>query len=61
MFRIIVIIAAVFAMPASAQSLREQVVGAWALVSCNLNDPAVKLTCGTNPNGSTTPAVATHG
>jgi hypothetical protein len=26
--------AVIFAMPASAQSLREQVVGAWALVSC---------------------------
>ncbi len=38
-------------MPAQAQSLREQVVGAWAVVSCNLNNPAIKLSCGTDPNG----------
>jgi hypothetical protein len=50
MFYIIAIIAAIFAMPASAQSLREQLVGAWAVVSCNPNAPLAR-TCGTNPNG----------
>jgi hypothetical protein len=34
MFYIIAIIAGIFAMPASAQSLKEQLVGTWTLVSC---------------------------
>lgn len=34
MFYIIVILAGIFAMPASAQSLKEQLVGTWTLVSC---------------------------
>jgi hypothetical protein len=36
MFYIIVILAAIFTMPASAQSLKEQVVGAWSHVSCTI-------------------------
>jgi hypothetical protein len=32
MFYIVVILAGIFAMPAQAQSLREQLVGAWAVV-----------------------------
>jgi hypothetical protein len=36
MFYIIVILAAVFAMPGKAQSLRDQLIGAWSLVSCNI-------------------------
>jgi hypothetical protein len=39
MFYIIAIIAAIFAMPASAQSLKEQLVGAWTLTSCNASLP----------------------
>jgi hypothetical protein len=36
MFYIIVILAGIFAMPAKADGLREQLVGAWSLVSCNI-------------------------
>jgi hypothetical protein len=36
MFYILVILAAVFAMPAKADGLKEQLVGAWSLVSCNI-------------------------
>jgi hypothetical protein len=36
MFYIIAIIAAIFAMPAKADGLREQLLGAWAHVSCNV-------------------------
>jgi Lipocalin-like domain len=50
MFYIIVILAAIFAMPAQAQSLREQLIGAWAVVSCP-NDANAAIICGTNPNG----------
>jgi hypothetical protein len=48
MFYIIVILAAIFAMPAQAQSLRDRVVGAWSFVSCN---QAATAACGTSPNG----------
>ncbi len=41
-------LAAIFAMPAHAQSLRDQVVGAWPFISCN---QAVTAACGTSPNG----------
>jgi hypothetical protein len=44
-------LAGVLAVPAKSQSLREQLVGAWALVSCNPNAQALTPTCGTNPNG----------
>src|SRR5215471_17637101 len=43
-------LAAIFAMAAQAQSLRDQLIGAWAVVSCP-NDPAAAIICGTNPNG----------
>jgi hypothetical protein len=39
MFYILVILAAFFAMPASAQSVKDQLVGAWRYVSCSY-DPA---------------------
>jgi len=45
MFYIIVILAGIFAMPVQAQSLRDQLVGAWSLVSC-ANAPWCA-----NPNG----------
>ena len=45
------VLAGILSVPAKAQSLREQVVGAWALVSCNPNNQATIPTCGTNPNG----------
>jgi hypothetical protein len=51
MFYVLVILAAIFTMPAQAQSLREQFVGAWLIVSCNPNGPVVQPSCGTNPNG----------
>jgi hypothetical protein len=51
MFYVIVILAAICAMPAKAQSLRDQLVGAWSLVSCNPNAPEIASACGTNPNG----------
>jgi hypothetical protein len=38
MFYIIVILAGIFAMPAKAQSLKEQIVGTWTLVSCTNPD-----------------------
>jgi Lipocalin-like domain len=38
MFYFIAIIAAIFTMPASAQSLRDQLVGAWSHVSCNVKE-----------------------
>jgi hypothetical protein len=38
MFYIIAIVAAIFAMPASAQSLKERLVGTWTLASCNAPD-----------------------
>jgi hypothetical protein len=34
-FYIIVILAGIFAMPASAQSLKDELVGTWTLASCN--------------------------
>src|SRR5258708_5306536 len=37
--------------PGATVSLRDQLVGAWALVSCNPNNQATIPTCGTNPNG----------
>jgi hypothetical protein len=45
MFYIIIILAGIFAMPVQAQSLRDQLVGAWSLVSC-ANGPWCA-----NPNG----------
>jgi hypothetical protein len=39
MFYIIVILAGILAMPAQAQSLRDQLVGAWTLVSCSAPTP----------------------
>jgi hypothetical protein len=51
--------AVIFAMPAQAQSLREQVIGAWELVSCP-NDPAAVIICGTNPNDIQILAVNGH-
>jgi Lipocalin-like domain len=47
MFYIIVILAAIFAMPASAQSIKDQLVGTWRTVSCT--EPAAPASC-TNPN-----------
>jgi hypothetical protein len=44
-------IAAIFALPAAAQSLRDQLVGAWAVVSCDPNAPGIAPSCGTNSNG----------
>jgi Lipocalin-like domain len=44
-------LAGVLAMPAKAQSLREQLVGAWALVSCS-DDPSIPgMSVCANPNG----------
>jgi hypothetical protein len=48
MFYIIVILAAIFTMPAFGQS-REQLVGAWTLVSCNAT--AIFCSPNNNPNG----------
>jgi len=47
MFYVIVILAAIFAMPAKADGLKDQLVGVWALASCNSAVPW----CGVNPNG----------
>jgi len=47
MFYIIAILAAIFAMPAKADGLKDQLVGVWALASCNSAVPW----CGVNPNG----------
>jgi hypothetical protein len=49
MFYIIAIIAAIFAMPASAQSVKDQLVGTWRQVSCS--GPAVPLCAKLKPNG----------
>jgi Lipocalin-like domain len=38
MFYIIAIIAIIFAMPASAQSVKDQLVGTWTLAQCNAPD-----------------------
>jgi hypothetical protein len=46
MFYVLVIVAAIFAMPASAQSLKDQLVGTWALVSCT--DPNFPACAGNN-------------
>ncbi len=43
-------IAGVLAVPAKAQSLRDQLVGAWEFVSCDPNSVLAEA-CGTNPNG----------
>jgi len=49
MFYIIVILAAMFAMPAKADGLKEQLVGAWELVSCKSELPGASFCA--NPNG----------
>jgi hypothetical protein len=46
MFYIIVILAGIFAMPASAQSLKDQLVGTWTLVSCA--NPSLAWCAGNN-------------
>jgi hypothetical protein len=48
-----VVVAACLTFPAFGQStLREQLVGAWALVSCDPKSPVFASSiCGTNPNG----------
>jgi hypothetical protein len=46
MFYIIAIIATIFAMPASAQSLKDQLVGTWTLVSCT--NPSATFCAGNN-------------
>jgi hypothetical protein len=51
MFYIIVILATIFAMPAQAQSLRDQLIGAWSLERCDPKFRALVPVCGTNPNG----------
>jgi hypothetical protein len=48
MFYIIAILAAIFAMPASAQSLKDQLVGTWTLVSCNYRNYPNFLPCAGN-------------
>jgi hypothetical protein len=48
MFYIIVILAAIFAMPAKADDLKEQLIGAWSLVSCTGTDGP---SCAGDPNG----------
>ena len=45
------VLAGILSVPAKTQSLREQLVGVWAIVSCNPNNQATIPTCGTNPNG----------
>jgi hypothetical protein len=51
MFYFIVILAGIFAMPASAQSLKEQLVGTWTLTSCSGDTfPFTAALC-RNPNG----------
>jgi Lipocalin-like domain len=37
--------------PAKAQSLRDQLIGAWSLVSCDPKFPAFYAACGKDPNG----------
>ena len=44
-------LAGVLAVPAKAQSLREQLIGAWSVVSCDPKFPAFYAACGTDPNG----------
>jgi hypothetical protein len=46
-----IIVAIGLTLPAQAQSLRDQLVGAWSLVSCNPNIQEIASACGTNPNG----------
>jgi Lipocalin-like domain len=46
MFYIVIILAGIFAMPASAQSLKDQLVGTWTLASCN--DPNFPACAGDN-------------
>jgi hypothetical protein len=48
MFYIIVILATILAMPASAQSIKEQLVGTWRQVSCS--GPGFPLCAKLNPN-----------
>jgi hypothetical protein len=45
MFYIIVILAGIFAMPAKADGLKDQLVGTWALVSCERVNGAVPSYC----------------
>jgi len=49
MFYIVAMLAAIFAMPAKADGLKEQLVGAWALVSCKSELPGSSFCA--NPNG----------
>ena len=53
MWRIILAcaLAGILAVPAKAQSLREQLIGAWSVVSCDPKFRAFTSACGTNPNG----------
>jgi hypothetical protein len=51
MFYIIVILAAIFAMPASAQSIKEQLVGTWTLTSCSGDTFHFTAALCRNPNG----------
>jgi hypothetical protein len=44
-------LAGILSVPAQAQSLRDQLVGAWSLVSCNPDNQIVRTRCGTNPHG----------
>ncbi len=53
MSRIIIVcaFAAIFTMPAKAQSLKDQLIGAWALVSCDGRAFPFTVALCTNPNG----------
>jgi hypothetical protein len=46
-----VALAGILSVPAKAQSLREQLIGAWSLVSCDPQFQVFTPVCGTNPNG----------
>jgi hypothetical protein len=50
MFYIIVILTAIFTMPAKADGLKEQLVGAWALTSCNAGTFPFSVALCANPN-----------
>jgi hypothetical protein len=43
-------LAGILSVPAQAQSLRDQLVGAWGLAPCG-NNQGIAASCGTNPNG----------
>jgi hypothetical protein len=55
-------LAGVLIVPAKAQSLREQLVGAWSVASCDPRLPAFYAACGMNPTAflCTTLAVDTQ-